>query len=265
MSLYNQMLNTHDTAQIEGNIENAVDVDLSKFQVVIAALNSLQMYQTYFSVFKANNVNDQAVLCLEKDDIKDLIHKIGDRALFIKWLNEYKKTNNNINIKKQNNTLSKICSTCNGNQQIKQTEEYKENEECKNCNGNGSVSMSKSRPTQTQCTYCDPPGSGKSLKHSECWGMNSMNAGPNGVPWWGTVTANHTKIYGPNGAEGCSYCIAGSPNCSVCKGTALQTKQEYYAETIVCNSCSGAKIKSKTKYKDIWVQCTACKGSGVEI
>eukprot|EP01083_Nonionella_stella_P069267 184549_1 len=248
--------------QVEGCKLNDT-VDLSKFQNVMAALNSLQMYESYFSIFTQNNVDDEALLCLEKDDIKDLIHKIGDRARFMKWLNEYKNGSSNEPLEETKH--SKVCTVCNGNKQTKQQEAYTVTVQCQNCNGNGSVSVQRSRPTQTQCTYCDPPGSGKSLKHSECWGPSSMNAGPNGVPWWGTVTQNHEKIYGPNGAETCSFCLAGSPNCSVCKGSAFQTKDEYYSESIVCNVCSGAKTRSETKYKDNWSNCAACSGTGLQM
>eukprot|EP01084_Bolivina_argentea_P196179 336346_1 len=77
------------SSQNEGSINDEI-VDLSKFKNVIQGLKNLKMHEVYFGIFAENNVDDEAVLCLEKDDVKDLISKIGDRARFMKWLNAHK-------------------------------------------------------------------------------------------------------------------------------------------------------------------------------
>eukprot|EP01083_Nonionella_stella_P023894 66100_1 len=63
--------------------------NLALFVDVLTGLKSLNLHDSYFKIFKENEVNDEALCCLQKDDVKELIPKIGDRARFMKWLSEY--------------------------------------------------------------------------------------------------------------------------------------------------------------------------------
>eukprot|EP01084_Bolivina_argentea_P251498 421819_1 len=242
--------------------ENVNNVDLSKFKDVIATLNNLQMFTSYFPIFIQHNVDDEAVVCLEKEEIKELIPKIGDRARFVKWLNSYKQKHKGLTISPLTKK-TKSCSVCNGNKEINKQVSYKDIVSCKNCNGSGSVSVQRSRQTETDCKYCDPKGSGKKLIHSECWGYN-----PHQYKRTGTYDKinelPHPKKYYIN-AENCPECVAASANCYVCEGTGKAYDTQYYYESSTCSVCNGAKTESSTKYRDEWISCGYCNGTGVEI
>eukprot|EP01084_Bolivina_argentea_P107723 192582_1 len=109
---------------VHGCVDNYDTVDLSKYKEVIACLKNLQMYDAYFPTFVDNNVTDAAVLCLEKDDVKDLISKIGDRALFMQWLNAQKnaKSNpgNDIKVSKNSDSITNDEKNNNNNNIMQQ-------------------------------------------------------------------------------------------------------------------------------------------------
>eukprot|EP01084_Bolivina_argentea_P251495 421815_1 len=90
------LLETSEQEGVPVHVEDAVD--LSTFENVIIGLKSLNLYDLYFVSFRDNAVTDEALNCLQKDDIKELIPKIGDRARFTKWLNKFSADNQNAQI-----------------------------------------------------------------------------------------------------------------------------------------------------------------------
>ncbi|ETN97779.1 hypothetical protein RFI_39747 [Reticulomyxa filosa] len=54
------------------------------------ALVNLGLFNTYYESFKSNAVDDKALLALTENDLSSLLPKIGDRAKFRQWLDEYK-------------------------------------------------------------------------------------------------------------------------------------------------------------------------------
>ncbi|ETO22826.1 hypothetical protein RFI_14367, partial [Reticulomyxa filosa] len=54
------------------------------------ALANLGLFDTYYENFKSNAVDDKALLALTDSDLNILLPKIGDRAKFRQWLDEYK-------------------------------------------------------------------------------------------------------------------------------------------------------------------------------
>eukprot|EP01083_Nonionella_stella_P155446 502132_1 len=85
------------SSQIEGCTNDINGFDLSRFKEVRTGLKRLKMFELYFPVFAQNNVDDEAIVCLEKDDLIALIGPVGDRARFIKWLQSYKNKGNDPN------------------------------------------------------------------------------------------------------------------------------------------------------------------------
>eukprot|EP01084_Bolivina_argentea_P132318 233514_1 len=220
------------SSQMEGCSDNAID--LSKFSTVMEALKSLEMFESYFSTFTQNNVHDEALLCLEKDDVKDLIPKIGDRARFMNWLNVYKNKNTN-EMKETSKPIKQPCLVCNGNKQVKITEPYTENIPCVACGGQGG---SRGRWETSTCGSCNGTG------YTSYYSMHC----PDGC--------------GKKGPNTCVWC-SGSPHkqreCETCRGK--KTQQRFDSNFWnVCNACGGQANMKQNKTRDKWVTCTTCNG-----
>eukprot|EP01083_Nonionella_stella_P027679 76227_1 len=235
MALYVQ----ETSSQMEGYSDNAID--LSKFKDVMAALKQLQMFESYFSTFTKNNVDDEALLCLQKDDIKDLIVKIGDRARFMKWLNVYKNKNNDTadsKMKEMNKSRAKQpCSMCKGDKQIKIAESYTERRACGTCGGQGG---SRGRWQTSSCSACN--GSGYTKYYSTYCTDGCGKKGPNTCDWCDGSPWKHRE-------------------CETCNGkkTQRQFDNNFWQN---CNGCGGQGTMQQNKTRDKWVVCTTCKGQG---
>eukprot|EP01083_Nonionella_stella_P033061 90508_1 len=216
-------------------------VDLSEFKDVESGLKALKMYKKYFESFKTNNVNDAALPCLEKDDLKELIPAIGDRARFNTWLVTYKNDHgqsNNIN-NNSNETVDckQPCSVCNGTKQVKQTETYIANGQCTTCGGQGGT-RGKWETATVGCngTYgrCDG-------------GFYYCQGCPDRCGWKGPGT--------------CSYCpgYRKQYTCSDCNGRGTVQKQQFNnSHWNPCNQCGGKGTISQNQTREKMVRCSAC-------
>eukprot|EP01084_Bolivina_argentea_P107722 192581_1 len=232
---------------IEGCIDNYDAVDLSKFKAVSACLKKLQMFDAYFAKFVENNVTDEAVLCLEKDDVKDLISKIGDRALFMQWLNTQKKNNaksKSVNEKKVETVVikKKTCSVCHGKKQISQSESYIHNDQCTSCAGQGGTRGKWENVTVT-CNGTYGRCHGGKVDHLGC---------PDGCARKGPGT--------------CAYCIGydgAQYDCTDCNGKGTVNKQQFNNNIWnQCNNCGGRGTIPQNKTREKMITCAACKGQG---
>eukprot|EP01084_Bolivina_argentea_P255075 428934_1 len=243
------------SSQIEGCSNNAVAVDLSKFQEVNVGLKSLQMFESYFPAFIENNVNDEALLCLEKDDIKDLITKIGDRARFMKWLNVHKSKHE---MKEENikpTTKQKvICTKCNGSGSFDQHIEYNENVNCARCNGNGGWSMNTEQEQNSTCSSCN----GKGTTVQKCDGSYHYLANCSDDEW-------RSKI----NERDCSFCDAGfgfrNRECQSCRGKGTISSYVQHKKWIPCGTCCGVGNTKTKKYKIKSTSCTTCNGNVLKL
>eukprot|EP01083_Nonionella_stella_P012596 35686_1 len=238
---------TSPPSGVEGCVDNYNAVDLSKFKEISAGLKSLQMFDLYFTVFVQNNVDDAAVVCLEKDDVKDLISKIGDRARFMKWLNAYKNTQptpkTNEMKEETKVAIKQTCSVCNGNKQVKQTETYLDNTQCHQCGGNGTRHVTKYNTREVTCSSCNGQGSCK-IKCAE---------GRYGCPY------KNPNIKDPY----CDLCHGRQwTQCYTCKGSRTVKQQSSYSSTEPCYGCNGRGVLQQNKTRDKMVVCTACNGQG---
>eukprot|EP01084_Bolivina_argentea_P107724 192583_1 len=241
MALYVQST----ASTIEGCVDNYDAVDLSKYKEVIACLKHLQMYDAYFPKFLENNVTDAAVLCLEKDDVKDLISKIGDRALFMQWLNAQKNTKSKpANEMKVETIITKqTCSVCNGNKQVKQSESYVDNSQCNQCNGQGRRYVTKYNTTEVTCSSCNGGGACK----IQC------ATGRYGCPY------KNPNIKDPY----CDLCHGQQwTQCYTCKGNRKVKQQTKSSSSEPCYGCNGRGTTQVSKTRDKMVVCVACKGQG---
>eukprot|EP01083_Nonionella_stella_P015453 43266_1 len=194
--------------ETQEGIADDSDVDLSKFKDIVEGLKSLQMFDSYFVAFKTNNVNDKAVCCLEKDDVKELIPKIGDRARFMQWLKQYNRSLSSSNTKVVNTDTNQNAQKT----QI-QKKEVIEYIQCSKCNGKGTIGKSDynaSKPYVCDNAYCKGRG---------YWDPN---------PAWKSDQYNTIKT------------------CPSCQGSGKTAYGPYYE--VSCSSCLGAgKVKNHQK------------------
>eukprot|EP00483_Globobulimina_turgida_P013019 UN13043 len=140
------------------------------FTLALQLLRKCNLYDAYWQAFMAGNIDNEAVVLLNKDDISKIMTKIGDRVKFINTIKSYQQNQHQrqqqcpeCDGKKYStkcDTKKVTCDVCGGKGVQTKIIKYKNKLTCGSCHGKGSIFTRYSRHdfTRDPCHNCNRQG-----------------------------------------------------------------------------------------------------------
>eukprot|EP01083_Nonionella_stella_P099194 278900_1 len=191
----------HSQVDTSGKISGEQEEkSFASFTLVFDILRQCGLYDTYKQAFIDENIDDEAVVLLDKDDISLIVTKIGDRVKFMKILKSH--------LQKRNN--NQRCEHCNGNRMNMKCDV--KNVKCDACDGKGVHTRIIKYTNKLTCGNCGGKGS-LHIQHMDCLCQKCKGRGYSSEIAQTATQDSCVKCSGKGTVEEKSYSMQQCPSC----------------------------------------------------